>query len=316
MSDLPSFRVGIVGLCPVGRFLLERLLLIPHCQPVLFQYADVEPDKQATSLGLASISDWERFLAESELKAVLFLDGYSLSFQQVKEAFQAGFPVGILPPLACETTEWQALLNHPQKSLFLLNPHLEDPDFRAAMACVESGELGRLSAIKRASWVGELVVPPDTRPVPEDHWLPQLLWEDVDQLLRLAGQLPNTVYAADFTQQPASYLLIFQFPSGLVGHLERRRGAAVPLDQGWRLSSQSGGCANGQRHIKTEAGELYEVPVELATLLPQAWFDPLQNRSASADDEAAVLNVLNVLAAISQSAKTRQAVGLFSQAEN
>ncbi len=295
-----SFRVGIAGLSPVGRFLLERLSLLPHCEPVLFQSADGPPDAQAESLGIPHISDWQRFLFASELKTVLFLDGGSLKSRQVEQAFQANLRVGFLPPFNWQPAEWPELTRHGQ--WFLLNPHHEDADFRAAQQAMQTGELGPPAAIKRICWVAESIDSENACSA-ADFWLPQLLWEDVDQLLRLAGEVPESIHVAEFRRLPASYCLMFQFPSGLTAHLERRRGMAVPLDLGWILSSPLGGYANGQRHIKTEAGEIYDVPVELPPLAVHSVFDSFSTPAADLSRESErehVSQILQVLQTISR----------------
>ena len=321
MSDSESFRVGIVGLSPVGRFLLEQLSLLPGFEAVLFQPADHLPDEQAKSLGITSVEDWQRFLYESQLKTVLFLEGLSLLPERVDEAFQAGLPVGLLPPFDWEPNQWRDLTSPPQRRWFVLSPHREDNDFRAGFACLQSGNLASLAAVKRISWVGELLEPETPRPQADNHpmipdrWLPQLLWEDIDQLLQLTGEPPMAVYAADFCEQPASYLLIFHYPGGLIAHLERRRGTAVPLELGWTITGSAGGYSNGHRHIKTEAGELYEVPVELPAVEPFSLFDPLRTSEPSAGDQREsrlVQNTLAILKAITESARTGNVASIES----
>ncbi len=291
MSESKSFRVAIVGESPEGDFLLERLSLLPGCE------ADVFPPEKTS----ASALDWD---------AVLFLDGLSASADRVAEVQDAGSAVGLLPPLAWSASQWRKLVSEPGRRWFLLSPQNEDLDFRSALASVESGRLGPIETVKRVSWVGELVAPEGSRNIP-DHWLAQWLWEDLDQLLQLVGEPPASVYAADFREQPAGYLLIFRFANGVVAHLERRRGSAVPLELGWTITGPEGGYANGQRHIKTEAGELYSVPVELPGTEAVSAADPWQMLHAVPGDQARarhVENILNLRKAITESAHTESLV--------
>lgn len=312
---MQKFRVGIVGLCSVGRFLLERLAVQPDCDIVLFQPPGSPMDSQAQSLGWTSITHWPGFLSNSGLNAVLFLDGGSLSVSQVEEAFQAGLPVGFLPPLALEPDQWRELTKNPSHQWRILNPHHEDPDFRAALACVQSGELGPLKIIKRISWVGELVVPDGARVIALDEWLPRLLWEDIDHLLHLAGQPPESLYAVDFSTDPAGYFVVFKFPGGLTAHLDRRRGLGIPLELGWTLGSRTGGYSNSHRHIKTADGEIYDVPVEFPPLSNDPLAQPLDVLSPSIGGAAAakhVLQILEILKAIQYSTLSGQVVALQS----
>jgi predicted dehydrogenase len=193
------------------------------------------------------------------------------------------------------------------------NPHHEDPDFRAALACVRSGELGPLKAIERKSWVGELVIPKGARWIPPDEWLPRLLWEDLDQLLHLAGQPPESLCAFEFSTEPADYFVDFKFPNGLTGHLERRRAVGIPLELGWMIGSPFGGYTSGHRYIKTADGEIYDVPVELPPISNDPPATPLESLSPSMDGEAAsrhVFQILRILEAIQQSARTGEFVSL------
>lgn len=306
-------RVGIVGLRSVGRFLLERLSLLPDCEILLFQPPGVPTDSQAQSLGLKTIAHWQEFLSDSALNAVLFLDGGSLNISQVEDVFQAGLSVGFLPPLALEPDQWRELTKNPNRSWRILNPHHEDPDFRAAMASIKSGDLGPLRSIKRISWVGELVIPEGARSLAQEEWLPRLLWEDVDQLLHLAGEPPLSLFALDFITNPASYCVVFKFASGLLGQLERRQGSGMPLEVGWTIGSLTGGYANGHRYIKTDEGEIYDVPVELPIAPNDPLATPLDHLAPSARGETTsrqILQILQIQKAIKQSACTGEVVTL------
>lgn len=313
---MPKFRVGIVGLSSVGRFLLERLAVLPDCEILLFQAPDSPLDSQAQSLGWTTVTNWRGFLSESGLNAVLFLDGGHLPLPQVEEAFQAGLPVGLLPPLALESNDWQELTKAPSRQWRILNPHHEDSDFRAAMACVKSGEVGPLKAIKRVSWVGDLVIPQGAKCLASDEWLPRLLWEDVDQLLHLAGQPPESLYAVHFSTEPAGYSVEFTFPDGLTAHLERRRGTGIPVELSWTIGTDVGGYSNGHRHIKTADGEIYDVPVELPPTSNDPLAMPLDHLSPSAQGESTsrhVSQILEILEAIKHSARIGGVISLHGR---
>lgn len=299
----------------MGRFLLERLSLLPDCEIVLFQPPESPPDEPAQALGGTSIANWQEFLSAPGLNAVLFLDGGSLSLPQVEDAFRASLPVAFLPPLALEPDHWRELTKEPNRQWRILNPHHEDPDFRAAMASIQSGELGRLQALKRISWVGELVVPEGGRAIALEEWLPRLLWEDVDQLLLLAGEPPESLYVVEFSTDPESYHIIFRFPSGIVAELERRRGMGIPLEVGWTVGSLTGGYASGHRHIKTAEGELYDVPVELPPTDNDPLVPPLENFAPSLGGEHVarhVLQILEIQRAIKGSARTGEVTSISS----
>ncbi len=233
---------------------------------------------------------------------------------QIQEALDAGVLVGVLPPLDWEPELCAELTDRAPGRLFVLNPHHEDADFRAARQMIQTGELGFLSTIKRISWVADLVKSSSSQPSGPDTWFSQLIWEDLDQLLLLAGEFPRSVYAADYAEAGETYHLIFHFPSGLIGHVERRRGSIVPLDVGWTISGEKGGYANGRRYIKTEAGEIFDVPAEADPISSDPIVDSLRrmgrgNSSADSSWQQAV-NVVKVRHAVIQSAKTGQVTAL------
>ncbi|MCA9072380.1 MAG: hypothetical protein KDA84_25825, partial [Planctomycetaceae bacterium] len=206
MTKPHPFRVGIVGLSPQGRDLLECLSLQPHCEFVLHQTSATETLKPIPLAGVSRIADWHRFLFESELKAVLFLDGLALDPSQLQAVLEAKFPVGVLPPLTGDPSLWQPFTSTGSEQLRILGPQFENSDFRAALAGIQSGETGPVTAIKRVSWVPDLIEPnpPKTSP---DGWFSQWLWDDVAQLLCLTRALPESVFAAEFSEKDQRYFL-------------------------------------------------------------------------------------------------------------
>lgn len=304
MTESQPFRVGIVGLSPPGRDLLERLSLQPNCE-FLLHHTSANASEKLPLAGVSQVTDWHRFLFESELRAVLFLEGFALNPDQLQAVLEANILAGVLPPLKGDPSRWQPFASVAAEQLRILSPHDENPEFRAALAWVQSGEGGPLTAIKRVSWVPDLV-----KPNPSDHWFSQWLWDDVDQLLCLTGALPESVFTAEFSEEAQHYFLVLQFAGGLVAHLERRRSSVVPLEWGWTLTGPVGGYAKQQRYIKTEAGEIYDVPAELSPLESDPLFAPLtpitrRPRTGSAWSHA--LNVLRVQHAVRQSAQSGQA---------
>lgn len=308
MSQPQPYRVGIVGLSPQGRDLLERLSLQPQCELLLYQPPEIASDRSPPVVGVSRITDWRCFLTESELNTVLFLDGLALDPHQFQTALEAGLPVGVLPPLKGKPSRWQPFSSTTPKQLQVLSPHYENPDFRAALAWRQSREGEPLTAIKRVSWVPGLIEPNLTNRV-ADGWFSQWLWEDVDQLLRLTGTFPESVYAAEFSQDLQRYFLIFKYAGGLVAHLERRRSSVVPLEWGWALTGPTDGFAKQQRYIQTEAGEIYDVPAEPPP--PEsdpvfAWLTSLIRSEEQESTWSHALDVLRVYHAISRSIESGQ----------
>ena len=303
MTRQEPFRVGIVGSCPSGQGLLERLAVLPHCEIVLY-----EPEASSTDLitrppGLLTTTDWRRFLSAMKLDAVLFLDGRVLDRSQVNSALDANLPVGLLPPLPVETLNWPGSGDGSFDQLRLLNPHREEADFLAVRGLLKSRPMEPCTAIKRISWVADLIET-EGPPLRDDGWFSEWLWEDLDQLLVLTGELPASVYAAEFSEQRQCYSLNLRFPAGVSAQLERRRSSLVPLDLGWTVSS---GYAHGRQYIRTDAGEIYDVPVDS----PDRGIDPLAVFDGPGDPENAwhhAMGVLKVQAAVLESAASGQVI--------
>lgn len=312
MSQSQPFRVGIVGLSPQGRDLLERLSLQPRGELLLYETAATASDNPLPLKGVSRLADWHRFLFESQLNAVLFLDGLTLDPDQLRATLDTQIPTGVLVPLMGEPDRWQPFASISSEQLRLLSPHRESPDFRAALAWWQSGEVGPLTAIKHLSWVPDLIEP-TPQPRTPDVWFAQGLWEDVDQLLCLTGKLPEMVFAAEFSKVEQRYFLVLRFAGGLVAHLERRRSSVVPLEWGWTLTGPVGGYAKQQRYVKTDAGEIYDVPAELPPLESDPLFAPLTTFSRTPGLDSSwnhAVNVLRVHEAVFQSAQTGEVARL------
>jgi hypothetical protein len=293
--------VGIVGFCREGQGILECLMILPGREIVLYEPAGAAANPYAQSPGILTVDDWRQFLSGMRLDVVLFLDGGTLDRSQLDSALKSELRVGVLPPLGLETLDRPSFSESPDL-LRLLNRHREDADFQKARTWILSQPLEPDSAIKRLSWVADLIEPDRSETNEEDGWFSGWLWEDLDQLLVLTGEMPLSVFAADFSETRECYSLILKFPEGVTAQLERRRSALVPLEMGWSISS---GFANGRQHLRTEAGEIYDVPIldsEGSGSDPLAVFD----RSEETDSWKHALDVLRVQAAIHKSADSGQ----------
>ncbi len=312
MNESQPFRVGIVEASPQGSFLIEQLALQPECQLAWYQSTNQPLAKLAQSLNIPTIENWHRFLSDSEWKTVLFLDPAQIQLAQVQDVLEHNVPVGLLPPLLIEPAEFAVLIQNSPGKLFVLNATREEEDFRAVMWLQASGKLESPTTIKRVSWVAKLVEPNPNQPATPDAWFSQHLWEDVDQLLSLTGELPQAVYAAEFSPDRECYFVMLHFPRGVIAHLERRRDSVVPMDIGWSVSGQSAGYANGSYFEQTPAGEIFEIPVELPPeTRPSIWETLREQHPATmlATCQHAQ-NLLKVQRAIQKSSQTGQVASI------
>lgn len=304
MTKHESVRVGIVGFCREGQGILERLMILPGREIVLYESVGSAANPYAQSPGILTSDDWRRFLSEMRLDVVLFLDGRSLDRSQVDAALMADLPVCVLPPLCSDVLDWPSLGDGLDR-LRLLNPHRDDGEFQKVRTWITSHGIESDSAIKRLSWVAGLIEPKTSETSEEDGWFSGWLWDDLDQLLVLTGESPESVFAAEFSAERQCYSLFVKFSQGVTAHLERRRSALVPWEMGWTISS---GYSNGRQYLRTEAGEIYDLPTENSNTSNGGRFEPLAifDRSDETDSWNHAQNVLRVQAAIRESAKTGQ----------
>jgi predicted dehydrogenase len=148
-----------------------------------------------------------------------------------------------------------------------------DDDFRTARETLAGGALGRPRAIKFINW--------HYNPLRSVDWRDDastgggVLWEFgihcFDQLLQLAGQSPESVFAR-MRPSPAAraddaFLAIVNFADGLVAHIEVDRLASAPLQTGWTILGEDGSYSQFTHYAPNPDGEVADLP--LAPVVPE-----------------------------------------------
>jgi len=151
VNAAPSpLRVGIAGLGRLGRRHAESLAfrtrgcrLVAACSPVA-----AELEMAQRELGVARVhADFEAFVNDPEVDAVVLVTPTSLHASQVITALQAGKHVFVEKPLAlnvedCERVEAVAR-QHPDRVAMVGFVRRFDPSYANAMADIREGRIGR-----------------------------------------------------------------------------------------------------------------------------------------------------------------------------
>ena len=148
-------RVGIAGLGRLGRrhaqnlaFHTQNCELVSACSPVA-----AERDMAQTQLGVCRVhSDFDAFIADPDVDAVVLVTPTSLHADQTIAALRAGKHVFVEKPLAlsvedCERVEAVAK-SHPQQIAMVGFVRRFDPSYQNAQRAVAAGEIGRTFLIR------------------------------------------------------------------------------------------------------------------------------------------------------------------------
>ncbi len=269
-------RIGIAGLGRMGMYHLQRLSLREDFETIASY--DVNPSRAESAgiFGCGFHESWADFLARPDIELVLVATPPATHAELAIEALGAGKHVVVEKPLCLSVPEADAMQEAARRSgrmLSVVQNRRWDDDFRAALAAVRSGELGRLLAAKLIVW--SYGFPNGGRPHRKTGWRtdPQrgggVLLEFgahyFDQLLLLAAGEPQHVFA----QFPAhgsdagsedGFSAFVSFPDGMTAQIEVNLGSIAPLRTGWTLSGTRGGYAKFRRYSQTEQGEIFDVP--------------------------------------------------------
>lgn len=143
-------RVGIAGLGRLGKrhaealaFRTRHVELVAACSPV-----EAERDLARTELGVERLySDFDAFLADPAIDAVVLVTPTSLHADQTIAALKAGKHVFVEKPLALNVPDCERVLavaaQHPQQVAMVGFVRRFDPSYAAAAQAVEAGEIGR-----------------------------------------------------------------------------------------------------------------------------------------------------------------------------
>jgi myo-inositol 2-dehydrogenase/D-chiro-inositol 1-dehydrogenase len=147
---VPNLRIGIAGLGRLGRRHAEALAfrtrhceLVAACSPV-----PEERDYASAQLGIGRVyENFDAFIADPEMDAVLLVTPTSLHTDQTIAALNAGKHVFVEKPLALNVADCERVIaaaqQRPTQVAMVGFVRRFDPSYLSAHAAIERGELGR-----------------------------------------------------------------------------------------------------------------------------------------------------------------------------
>lgn len=147
---MARLRVGIAGLGRLGQrhaqalaFTTRHVDLVAACSPV-----ESEREHTRRELGVERLySDFDAFIADPGLDAVVLVTPTSLHAEQTIAALRAGKHVFVEKPLALNVEDCERVVavaaEHPAQVAMVGFVRRFDPSYQNAQAVIEAGEIGR-----------------------------------------------------------------------------------------------------------------------------------------------------------------------------
>jgi predicted dehydrogenase len=275
-NDFAPVRIAVVGLGRSGIYHIERIGLRDDCRVVAL-YDDCPQALDRADIARARThARWSDLLADDEVELVLLATPPAQHAELAIAALAAGKHVAIETPVGMNLAEADAIRaasGRSGRTASVLHTRRWDDDFRTARDTLAAGTLGRPRAIKFINW--------HYNPRRSVDWRDDaltgggVLWEFgvhcFDQLLQLAGQSPESVFAR-MRLSPAAgaddaFLAIVNFAEGLVAHIEVDRLAPAPLQTGWTILGEAGSYSQFTHYAPNPDGEVADLP--LAPVVPE-----------------------------------------------
>jgi scyllo-inositol 2-dehydrogenase (NADP+) len=286
---------------------------------------------------------WDAFLADSSVELVLLATPPAHHAEMAIQALAAGKHVLVETPMCLNLAEADAVVDAGTRSgrcISVAHTRRWDDDFCTARQALAGGELGRPLSMKFVNWHynlcprGDNAAPGKVPSSSTDHfrlgpvdWRLHaqtgggVLWEFgihyFDQLLLLAGRLPQTVYGQVFPSIPGEptddgFLAIVSFPGDLVAHVEAHRAAAAPLPTGWTIVGDRGSYTGFTQFTPTSEGEIVDIPLNrVSTDADELYLQVFWHIRTGAPNPvpaAQVRPVIALIEAVRSSARCGQAV--------
>ncbi len=302
-----AIRVGVVGLGRRGRFLLERWLQTGSVQVTAACDVNAAACTLASPLCGQVVDDLGSLLAGPPMDAVCLAVPIAARADLAQRILAAGKHVLFAdPPIAADSAQAAQLYETADRCggrLAVWSPWQADLDFRTAAATIRAGHPGRLRFVRYERWNAAA---PDaagiiTGPADSSRGLIYIL----DQLITLVDAEPARITAHPFGD---GLTVIVDFAAGPMASITLHPHAAMNLDSGWAFDGEHGGYAAGRRWVRTDDGEVYDLPIEPpAPTTPEDLLHSLvvgESLESRRNESLRLINVLNAVARSRQSGQT------------
>lgn len=250
--------MGVIGLGRRGMHWLERWIASDVIQVVMACDRDAAALELAEGLCTERTHNAEVLLGDARIDVVLIALPAAERAEAARRALAASKHVSVEPLIGLDAAAIDAVYDAAEstgRSILLWPGRGEDPDFRLALATLRSGLIGRARLLRFERWEPMVLDAPDERTT-----LSRPAIEVLEQVAMLAGEAARAVFATRLGSDGA--LITVVFASGLRAQIVLSASSSVRIEQGWAIEAEAGGYAAGRRWVRTEEGELYDVPAE------------------------------------------------------
>lgn len=331
MTDVAAspLRVGLIGCGRVGMHLIERSAIGGPFQVVAVDDAPSVGNLIAP-FGVRLMSLQE--MSQSQDIDVLWITSFwEFPFDwSPPEVFHGQHLIAEAPFALGSPSAEQAFADAAQRGRLLLvhHPRRADPDFRQALAVSRDEKVGEIRAAKFVLW--SYARPPrgatrgTQQPYGDEYAEPgttkvRFVAHALDQLVQLVPSRPIRVSAmgspgvSDLFADD-SLLLRIVFESGCLAEIDIRLDSPTPLQNGWTLTSERGGYANGRQYTLTDDGEVFDSPVTISDDAEADQFEwlarEIRSGTPNASEEVHARAVVALLDGAQRSLVTSQEVTL------
>lgn len=317
---MARWRFGIIGAGAVTHGHARNLLETAEAEVVAVtdpNPASIGRFRQATGTSPAVYVDHKDMLAAGGLDCVLVASPHTMHYAQSRDCLEAGMHVLCEKPMVCSTADARRLardIERCKKTFMISYQRHVDPRYRWLHDQVQSGALGRISAITALSsqeWLS--LAAGSWRQDPALSGGGQLYDTGshfVDVLIWLGGPVEEVVAYQDFrsTMVDVNSMIGFRYRSGALGSLTIV-GDAHTWWEDWTISAEGGTLLfrNG-RLYKAHLGQgIHEIhpeclPTPPATNIDRAFLDAVAGRAAPLVPATVGLGVVQLSEAASRSA--------------
>ena len=266
VGDSKTWRVGIVGLNPVGLFLLEQFRLIPGvCIAGVY-------DRDPSRCRLANecvCPVWEhpsQALSAGDVDAVMLVDHVSSEF--VVSAMKSGMHVVLDRPWTLSGPQVRGLVDlargsSAQATFVCLRRW--SSDFLAAAAAIKTGRIGTLRSARFVSH--EMCIAAESA---SWRFLAEVAFTLSDQLLMLTESGVRHVFAERLHSpagtQNTGLIATLEFENGCVAQFDLQTQSRLSQRTGWMLEGVKGSFREDRLYEVTSDGEVIDEPLPCPTI--------------------------------------------------
>jgi predicted dehydrogenase len=280
--------IGVVGLGRAGAHYLEQLSLREDCRALAAFDTAGQARRNVAGLAAALPDRLDAVLENDAIDAVFVATPPEVLAEVGLQVLAAGKHAVVEAPLALVASDLERLAQASDRygrSVIAAHIWRSDEDFQMACGVVDSGRLGKTLSLQLTSWQynpwrsgGPFSGAPERGgPFMGSHWRGAaragggVLWQFgpryFDQLLLLAGQEPESVFAAlfDSPEVPGldeGFLAVVRFCGGLLAQLDVRRASPAPCETGWVIQGEHAVFCRAVEYQAAPDGEVVDVPAE------------------------------------------------------